>query len=163
VVVVSRFFRKNESQPVIEATRSRIHPQNREDNPALACKRFFNQLSCEDCTETLSLMLGGYAECVQLNVLSTLNCHKKADAQTLMLDDPRLWKLQLFVELCLLSGFIPIPTCSRDMNLHGTQKHISHESNIVIGCATCCYQPRHICKGITFYLHRSCCLPDCDR
>ena len=64
-------------------------------------------------------MLGRYAERMQLNVLSTFNCHKKADAHTVMLDDPRVWKLQLFVELCLLFGFIPIPTCRRDVSLHG--------------------------------------------
>lgn len=135
---MSRFFRENESQAVIEGTRSCIHLQDREDKPALAGKRVFSQLSCKNCTETLSLMLGGYAECVPLNIPSTLNCHKKVDAHTFMLDDPSVWKLRLFVELCLLFDFIPIPTCRCDLNLHRLQEHISHESHIVIGCVTYC-------------------------
>jgi len=50
-----------------------------------------------------------------------------------MLDDPSVWELQLFVELCLLFGFIPIPTCRCDLHLHRLQKQISQESRIVIG------------------------------
>ena len=48
--MMSRFFRKDESQAGIEGTRSRIHFQNREDKPALAGKRVFNQLPHKDCT-----------------------------------------------------------------------------------------------------------------
>jgi hypothetical protein len=92
-------------------------------------------------------MLGRYAECVQLSVLFTLNRHKKADVHTLMFNDSRVLKLELFAELGSLFYLIPISTCRCDMDSHRPQEHVGHESNIVTSCVTYCGQLRHAQPG----------------